>query len=169
MVSPAEEDKGTNIGELFVKGPGVFKEYFDNPGATAGTFSEDGWFKTGDIAKRLDDGTYKILGRSSVDIIKSGGYKISALEIERDLLSNPSIVEAVVVGIADDTWGQKIYAMVVKKDKNDPLTADQLTEWLRGHLAPYKLPRKIIFVSEIPRNVMGKVNKKELIKHPLLQ
>ncbi len=101
-------------GELRVKGPAVFKEYWKKPKATSETFDEEGWFKTGDVATVLN-GYYKILGRASVDIIKSGGYKISALDIERELLEHPDISECAVVGVEDEEWGQKIVAIVVQK------------------------------------------------------
>jgi len=164
MINSIETDK-PGVGELYVKGPQVFKEYFDNPTATSETFTSDGWFKTGDIAQKLEDGTYKILGRASVDIIKSGGYKISALDIEREILGHPDILETAVVGLPDETWGQIICALVVKK--TEKLTEEELLDWLKQHLSGYKLPRKIVFMKELPRNVMGKVNKKELVKLPI--
>lgn len=101
-------------GELRIKGPSVFKEYWNKKEATQGTFDKEGWFKTGDIATVID-GYYKILGRASVDIIKSAGYKISALDIERDLLEHPSIQECAVVGVEDIDMGQLITALIVLK------------------------------------------------------
>ncbi len=95
------------IGDLLVKGPSVFKEYWGNSKATRKEFTDDGWFKTGDTVEYVD-GSFKILGRKSVDIIKSGGYKLSALEIEAQLLSLNEVKEVAIVGIQDPTWGQKV-------------------------------------------------------------
>lgn len=150
--------EGTS-GEIQVKGANVFKEYWQKPVATEQTFTEDGWFKTGDIAV-LENGSYRILGRNSVDIIKSGGYKISALEIEEILRSHPAIKECGVVGIPDEEWGEIIGASLILESAPVDLTA--LERWLRERLPAYQLPRKYIFQEDLPRNVMGKVTKKEL-------
>ncbi|PCJ94970.1 MAG: long-chain fatty acid--CoA ligase [Flavobacteriaceae bacterium] len=148
-------------GEIQVKGPNIFKEYWHKPEATKDTFTEDGWFKTGDIAA-LDEGSYKILGRNSVDIIKSGGYKISALEIEEVLRSHPQIKDCGVVGIPNDEWGEIIGASLVLDTKDFDIEA--LKVWLKEKLPGYKSPRKYIFQEDLPRNVMGKVTKNELKK-----
>jgi len=99
-------------GEIVVKGKNVFQQYWQKPEATQDTFTNDGWFKTGDIAV-VENGYYRIMGRNSVDIIKSGGYKISALEIEEELRKYPSIDDCAVVGIPNDEWGELIVAAVV--------------------------------------------------------
>ncbi|XP_071504032.1 malonate--CoA ligase ACSF3, mitochondrial-like [Diadema antillarum] len=148
-------------GELQVKGPAVFKEYWNKPQATKDTFTEDGWFKTGDTAC-YENGSYRILGRSSVDIIKSGGYKISALDVERHLLSHPAITEVAVVGLPDITWGQRVAAVVALKP-GEGLTLFQLREWGRDRLPSYQIPTEMKVLEEIPRNAMGKVNKKQLL------
>lgn len=148
-------------GEIQVKGPNVFKEYWGKPEATAETFTEDGWFMTGDIAI-LENGNYRILGRNSVDIIKSGGYKISALEIEEVLRKHPQIKECGVVGIPDDEWGEIIGASLILS--SDTLDTEELKKWLTDKLPGYKIPRKYIFQEDLPRNVMGKVTKKEITK-----
>ncbi len=148
-------------GEIQVKGPNVFKEYWQKPEATIKAFTEDGWFKTGDIAV-FEKGSYRILGRNSVDIIKSGGYKISALEIEEVLRSHPAIEECGVVGLPDDEWGEIIGACLITD--NEDLDLERLKEWLKERLPRYQLPRKYIFEEDLPRNVMGKVTKKELKK-----
>ncbi len=146
-------------GEIQIKGDNVFREYWNKPQATKEAFTEDGWFKSGDIAI-IEDGSYKILGRNSVDIIKSGGYKISALEIEEVLREHPGIKDCAVVGIADEEWGEIIGAcLVVSGEGPDP---DRLDAWVKGRLAAYKAPRKYILRDDLPRNVMGKVTKKEL-------
>ena len=148
-------------GEIQVKGPNVFKEYWGKPKATAETFTEDGWFKTGDIAV-FENGYYRILGRNSVDIIKSGGYKISALEIEEVLRKHPQIKECGVVGIPDEEWGEIIGASLILS--SDEIDLDELKDWLKDKLPGYKTPRKYISLDDLPRNVMGKVTKKELQK-----
>jgi malonyl-CoA/methylmalonyl-CoA synthetase len=148
-------------GEIIVKGANVFNEYWRKPEATAETFTSDGWFKTGDIAI-VEDGYYRIMGRNSVDIIKSGGYKISALEIEEVLRTHDSIDGCAVVGIADDEWGELIVAALVVKDTN--INLDELNKWLREKMASYKTPRKYLLVNELPRNAMGKVTKNDVKK-----
>ena len=142
-------------GEIQVRGSTVFQSYWNRPEATAETF-EDGWFRTGDMAV-LERGYYRIMGRLSVDIIKSGGYKLSALEIEAALLEHPLIAECAVIGLPDDTWGEAVSAAVVLKSGTLELTA--LREWCKGRLSVYKIPQRLQVVSELPRNAMGKVTK----------
>ena len=142
-------------GEIQVRGPGVFQAYWNREQATAETF-EDGWFRTGDMAV-LERGYYRIMGRLSVDIIKSGGYKLSALEIEAVLLEHPLIAECAVIGLPDDTWGEAVTAAVVLKSGTLDLAA--LRDWCKGRLSVYKIPQRLKVVSELPRNAMGKVTK----------
>ncbi|XP_028813046.1 acyl-CoA synthetase family member 3, mitochondrial isoform X1 [Denticeps clupeoides] len=149
-------------GELMVRGPSVFKEYWNRPEETRGSFTEDGWFKTGDTAV-YRDGVYWIMGRTSVDIIKSGGYKISALDVERHLLAHPDIIDVAVIGVKDPTWGQKVVA-VVQLQKGVELSLAELKAWARDHMASYTIPTGLLLVKEMPRNQMGKVNKKDLMK-----
>lgn len=153
-------EAGTS-GEIQVKGPNIFKEYWERPEATRNTFTHDGWFKTGDIAL-FENGAYRILGRNSVDIIKSGGYKISALEIEEVLRKHPQIKECGVVGIPDEEWGEIIGASLILE--NETIDLEALKVWLKERLPGYKIPRKYIFQEDLPRNVMGKVTKNELKK-----
>ncbi|MFB0946808.1 MAG: acyl-CoA synthetase [Spirosomataceae bacterium] len=148
-------------GEIQVKGANVFKEYWQKPEATAGTFTDDGWFKTGDIATVVD-GYYRILGRNSVDIIKSGGYKISALEIEEVLRTYPQINECAVVGLADEEWGELIAACLILFDDSSDIDLKALTKWLKEKVPSYKIPRRYLIIEELPRNVMGKVTKQEV-------
>lgn len=148
-------------GEIQVKGPNVFKEYWNRPDATQDTFTEDGWFKTGDIAQ-YEAGSFRILGRNSVDIIKSGGYKISALEIEEVLRKHPAIQDCGVVGVPDLEWGEIVAAGLVTNDQE--LDYTELKNWLKERLPGYKVPRKYINLEDLPRNVMGKVTKNELKK-----
>ncbi|XP_035298631.1 malonate--CoA ligase ACSF3, mitochondrial isoform X1 [Cricetulus griseus] len=158
-VTPGFEEKE---GELLVRGPSVFREYWDKPEETKTAFTLDGWFKTGDTAVFKDD-RYWIRGRTSVDIIKTGGYKVSALEIERHLLAHPSITDVAVIGVPDMTWGQRVTAVVALQEGHS-LSHRDLKEWARGVLAPYAVPSELLLVEEIPRNQMGKVNKKELLR-----
>ncbi|XP_065423735.1 malonate--CoA ligase ACSF3, mitochondrial isoform X1 [Chrysemys picta bellii] len=150
-------------GELFVKGPTVFREYWNRPEETKEAFTPDGWFKTGDTAV-YKEGTYWIRGRTSVDIIKSGGYKISALEVERHLLAHPSIADVAVIGPPDMTWGQRVSA-VVKLQEGEMLSLKDLRDWARESMAYHSVPTELLLVEEIPRNQMGKINKKQLLKH----
>ena len=143
-------------GEIQVRGPGVFQEYWNKPQITADSF-QDGWFQTGDMAV-LERGYFRILGRMSVDIIKSGGYKLSALEIEASLCEHPLILECAVVGLADETWGETVAAAVVLQP-GTTLDCDTLRDWARERLSPYKLPKRLLVLSSLPRNALGKVTK----------
>lgn len=146
-------------GEIRVKGDNVFLEYWDNEKATTESF-KDGWFCTGDVAV-VEDGYYRIMGRSSVDIIKSGGYKLSALEIEGVLLTHEDIAEVAVIGVADDTWGEAVTAIVVLKPGASMEYAD-LKQWCDGRMSSYKIPKHLKIVDALPRNAMGKVTKPAL-------
>lgn len=147
-------------GEIQVKGANVFKEYWQKPQATSESFTEDGWFQTGDIAALDELGGYRILGRNSVDIIKSGGYKISALEIEEVLRQYPGIKDCSVVGLPNDEWGELVAAAIVTQEIVDEKA---LNIWIREQMPAYKTPRKYLVVSELPRNAMGKVTKKDVV------
>lgn len=149
-------------GEIQARGPGIFSEYWHLPASTAESF-EDGWFRTGDMAV-IEDGYYRILGRLSVDIIKSGGYKLSALEIEAALLDHPAIRECAVVGLEDETWGQTIAVAAVLEDGAGELPLPELQRWGKNRLSAYKLPRHLLLVAGLPRNAMGKVAKREVEK-----
>ena len=146
-------------GEIQIKGPSVFKEYWNNKESTSAAFTLDGWFITGDIAN-YNNGAYKILGRDSVDIIKSGGYKISALEIEDVLRQYPGIQDCAVVGIPDEEWGEVVSACLITGDNT--LDTLDISSWLKERLPAYKIPRNFIRRKELPRNVLGKVTKNEL-------
>ncbi|MCU0446620.1 MAG: acyl-CoA synthetase [Microscillaceae bacterium] len=150
-------------GEIQVKSPAVFLEYWQNPEATAQSFVE-GWFKTGDVAQRDAEGYYQILGRNSTDIIKTGGYKVSALEIEETLRNHPQIAECAVVGLPDEDWGEKIALAIIQKDDNKALTINDLRDWAKKYLAPYKIPNLLLICTDLPRNAMGKIIKSELKK-----
>ncbi len=162
-IAPVEENEiAGNEGELLVKGANLFREYWNKPAETKQSFTKDGWFKTGDIVA-LNEDSYRIIGRLSTDIIKCGGYKISALEIESVLLEHPAVKECAVAGIADETWGERIAAAIVVKDGMQ-ISLDELREWAKDKLANYKLPTLLQVAEELPRNAMGKVVKSELKK-----
>jgi malonyl-CoA/methylmalonyl-CoA synthetase len=148
-------------GEVEVRGPTVFREYWGKPDATREAF-RDGWFRTGDTAV-VDKGSYRLLGRSSVDILKTGGYKVSALEIEEVLREHPAIAECAVVGIADEEWGQRV-CVGVEARGGAALTRDELVAWAKTRLASYKVPRDLRLVESLPRNAMGKVVKPEVAR-----
>ncbi len=149
-------DEDGRQGEIEVRGPNIFLEYWNRPDATQQAF-RDGWFCTGDISVR-EDGYYRILGRSSVDIIKTGGYKVSALEIEEMLRTHPALRECAVVGVEDPEWGERVCAAVICR-ADETLTLDALRAWAKERLAPYKVPSRLQVLDELPRNVMGKVTK----------
>ena len=148
-------------GEIEVRGPNVFLEYWHRPEATAAAF-RDGWFRTGDTAVR-DGDAYRILGRSSVDIIKTGGFKVSALEIEEELRRHPAVRECAVVGVPDVEWGERVSA-AVELVPGTELSLPALQAWSKARLAPYKVPRALRCVDTLPRNAMGKVVKPEVAK-----
>lgn len=151
-------------GELFVKGETVFKEYFNKPNETKRDFTKDGWFKTGDTASfNINKKVFKLLGRTSVDIIKTGGFKVSALEIETHLLGHPDITDVTVLGVDDFTWGQRVAALVVVKP-NAEMDLESLRSYSRQKMAEYAIPTIVKIVDKIPKNAMGKVGKPELVK-----
>ncbi|WP_370946478.1 acyl-CoA synthetase [Amycolatopsis sp. cg5] len=147
------------LGEIQVRGPNLFTEYLNRPDATAAAF-DDGWFRTGDMATRDADGYVKIVGRQATDLIKSGGYKIGAGEIENALLDHPGVAEVAVTGEPDPDLGERIVAWVV------PSGAEPSLEELAAHVArllsPHKRPRVVRYLTELPRNDMGKVMKRAL-------
>ncbi|OCR02648.1 long-chain fatty acid--CoA ligase [Oscillatoriales cyanobacterium USR001] len=148
-------------GEVQVKSPGVFLEYWQKPEATAASF-RDGWFCTGDLAV-VENDNYRLLGRLSVDIIKTGGYKVSALEIESVLLTHPLIQDCAVVGLPNLEWGEQVCAVLVLVPGGD-LTLELLRIWGKERLAIYKVPTRMVVVNELTRNAMGKVTKGELVR-----
>ena len=155
-----EPVKAGQSGEIQIKGPSVFEEYWGKAEASQKAFSQDGWFLTGDIAV-LEDGYFRILGRDSIDIIKSGGYKISALEIEEIIRTYPGVKDCGVIGIPDPEWGELVVSGLVASPDFD---SAPLTDWLKSRLPGYKIPRKYIILKDLPRNVMGKVTKNEMKK-----
>jgi fatty acid CoA ligase FadD36 len=149
---------GVSVGELQVRGATVFSGYLGRPDATAASFASDGWFRTGDMAVVEPDGTHRIVGRASTDLIKSGGYRIGAGEVENALLAHPAVREAAVVGVPDDDLGQRIAAFVVA----DGASGDELVDFVARTLSAHKRPREVVFLDALPRNAMGKVRKDQL-------
>ncbi|MET0566526.1 MAG: acyl-CoA synthetase [Acidimicrobiia bacterium] len=154
------EVTGDEPGEIQVRGPTVFLEYWERPEDTESAFTTDGWFRTGDTAV-VENGRYRILGRSSVDILKTGGEKVSALEIEDVLLGHQAISEAAVVGIDDPEWGQRVVAVLVA---SGPVEGEELKHWLKGQLASHKVPKEFHFTDSLPRNAMGKTQKPDVVR-----
>jgi malonyl-CoA/methylmalonyl-CoA synthetase len=148
------------IGEVAVRGPHLFTGYLNRPNATAEAM-RDGWFFTGDIGTRSESGYLRIVGRRSIDLIKTGGYKVGAGEVETALLGHPAVDEAAVVAAADPDLGERIVAFVVAGNGDAP-PAQELIDHVAGQLAPHKRPREVRFVDSLPRNAMGKIQKKEL-------
>ena len=189
-----DEETGTVVdspgtsGSLRIKGPTVFQEYLNRTDAMLEAFDDDGYFVTGDVAEfNAKLRSYRILGRASVDILKVGGcvtfllfgaiidacltllllvdrYKLSALEIERDLLEHPDVAELAIMGVPDEVWGERVGMVCRIKAGRDELTVDSLRIWCEDRMARHKIPSRLLVVDEIPKNAMGKVNKKTLVK-----
>lgn len=158
------DDEGAPVppeepGEIEVRSPGVFEQYWNRPEETERAFRE-GWFRTGDIAVE-EQGLYRLLGRRDVDIIKTGGYKVSALEVEQVLRQHPRISDCAVVGLADEEWGERVAAMAVLAEGGE-LQLAELRSWGRERLAAYKVPSRLQIVGDLPRNALGKVDKTEV-------
>ncbi|MFF5707728.1 acyl-CoA synthetase [Streptomyces sp. NPDC012756] len=152
---------GETVGEVQVRGPNLFSGYLNRPDATAAAFDGD-WFRTGDMAVREADGGVRLVGRKATDLIKSGGYKIGAGEIENALLDHPGVREAAVTGEPDPDLGERIVAWVVPQDGEKPPAEAELADHVAGLLAPHKRPRVVRYLDALPRNDMGKVLKKAL-------
>jgi fatty acid CoA ligase FadD36 len=151
---------GETVGKLQVRGPTLFDGYLNRPEATAEAFDADGWYRTGDVAVVDSEGMYRIVGRESVDLIKTGGYRVGAGEIETSLLGHPGVQEAAVVGLPDEDLGQRIVAYVVG---SADLNTDELINYVAQELSVHKRPREVRIVDALPRNAMGKVLKKQLL------
>jgi malonyl-CoA/methylmalonyl-CoA synthetase len=149
------------IGEVVVRSAAIFAGYLNRDDATAAVLDDEGWFYTGDLATRTEDGAIRILGRRSTDLIKTGGYRVGAGEIEACLLEHPSVREVAVVGIPDEDLGQRIAAFVVLRP-GECEDDDDLMSFVAERLSPHKRPRDVHFTAELPRNAMGKVQKKLL-------
>ncbi len=150
------------IGDLQLRGPNVFKGYWQQPEKTSESFTDDGWFKTGDLGFREKDGYITLCGRSK-DLIISGGLNIYPPEVERVLAEHPAVASCAVIGCLDLDWGERVTAVVVLH-QTESVTGDELIRFCRERLAPYKTPKVIVFRTDLPRNAMGKVQKAELRK-----
>ncbi|HLU54317.1 MAG TPA: AMP-binding protein [Pseudonocardia sp.] len=155
---PGGGDDG--LGAVEVRGPSLFSGYLNRPDATAAAHTPDGWFATGDIGRWTESGALAIVGRSATDLIKSGGYKIGAGEIENALLEHPGVAEVAVVGVPDPDLGERIVAHVVPAGTPPP--ERELIDHVAALLAPHKRPREVRFTDALPRNDMGKVQKSRL-------
>ena len=167
-----DDGRAAEMGELWIRGPSVFAGYHRRELETGSAFAPDpdggaAWFKTGDTVTR--DGSagtpapFKILGRTSVDILKSGGYKLSALEIEEVLREHPAVGEVAVIGLPDEAWGERVVACVVRSASGPPCDAAVLRAFARERLAAYKVPKDVLFLDELPKNALGKVVKPVLL------
>jgi len=156
---PIDAHDDATIGEVVVRGRSVFPGYLNRPEATAAVRDDEGWFHTGDLATRTADGAIRIVGRRSVDLIKTGGYKVGAGEVEACLLEQPGVAEVAVVGLPDEDLGERIVAFVVPRGEVDP---DALVDAVASELTPHKRPREVRLIDALPRNAMGKVQKKKL-------
>jgi malonyl-CoA/methylmalonyl-CoA synthetase len=165
-----DDGQVAELGELWIRGPSVFAGYHRREEETQQAFVADpdggaAWFKTGDTVTReatLDGAPFKILGRTSVDILKSGGYKLSALEIEEVLREHPAVGEVAVIGIPDEAWGERVVACVVRNATDVPCNEALLRAFARERLATYKVPKDVLFLADLPKNALGKVVKPEL-------
>jgi len=162
--TPIEPGGDSVVGEIAVRGANVFAGYLNRPDDTARARDAEGWFYTGDLGTIAPDGWVRILGRRATDLIKTGGFKVGAGEVESALLEHPDVAEAAVIGAPDDDLGERIVAFVVPRDPDrlpDPRAlADHVARWL----APHKRPRDVELVRELPRNAMGKIQKHRLVK-----
>ncbi len=163
VVDPADNTPLANgeVGEIQTQGPHVFKGYWNDAEKTAAAFSPDGWFKTGDLGLRGADGYFQLRGRSA-DLVISGGMNVYPLEVERVLDSHPAVVQSAVIGCPDAEWGESVTAVLVASTES--LSEKELMGYCRRRLASYKIPKRIVFVQELPRNAMGKVSKSPLRK-----
>nr|WP_152894289.1 acyl-CoA synthetase [Streptomyces adustus] len=160
--TPLTAYDGESVGEIQVRGPNLFTAYLNRPDATAAAFTAGGWFRTGDMAVRDPDGYVRIVGRKATDLIKSGGYKIGAGEIENALLEHPGVREAAVTGEPDADLGERVVAWIVPADAQAPPSAEELAGHVAARLAPHKRPRVVRYLDALPRNDMGKIMKRAL-------
>ncbi len=155
-IAAADED---GLGEVELRGATLFDGYLNRPDATAAAMTADGWFRTGDLATYDESAGLRLLGRSATDLIKTGGYKVGAGEVEDALLTHPGVVEAAVTGEPDDDLGERVVAWVVTTGE---VPAEALVDHVASMLAPHKRPRVVRIVDALPRNAMGKVAKSRL-------
>jgi fatty-acyl-CoA synthase len=150
-------DMDGDVGEMWIRGPHVSKGYWNNEAATREAYTDDGWFRTGDLARRDADGFFSIAGRRK-EMFISGGVNVYPAEIEAELVAHPSVSDAAVAALSDDTWGEVAVAFVV-----GAASPEELTEWLTARIAKYKIPKRYVFLDALPRTPYGKVVKAELL------
>ena len=148
------------VGELQTRGPHVFAGYWNDPDKTNGAFTEDGWFRTGDLGLRDSRGRFELKGRMT-DLIITGGFNVYPTEVEHVLARHPGVLQCAVAGVPDSDWGEAVTAFVVRA--NTSTTAEELVQHSRSSLTAYKSPKRVVFVDALPRNAMGKVQKKALV------
>ena len=158
-VKTREPLPANEVGEIEVRGPHVFRGYWNRPDATEESFDGDGWFATGDLGSVSEDGYYTISGRAK-ELIITGGYNVYPREVEEVIEGCPGVAEVAVVGLPDEEYGEKVTAAVVRDDPG--LSAEKVRDFCREDLAGYKKPREVVFVEELPRNALGKVLKHEV-------
>jgi malonyl-CoA/methylmalonyl-CoA synthetase len=159
--APIDAHDEASFGEVAVRGPNVFLGYLNRPGATAAVRDAEGWFYTGDLGS-WSDGYLRIVGRKSTDMIKTGGFKVGAGEVEAALLEHPQVREVAVLGVPDPDLGERIAAFVIARDPSAPPASQELLEFAATALAKHKRPREITLVEELPKNALGKVQKAKL-------
>ncbi|HET7436552.1 MAG TPA: hypothetical protein VFN10_17720, partial [Thermoanaerobaculia bacterium] len=148
-----------DVGEMWIRGPHVSNGYWNNEAATREAYAEDGWFRTGDLARRDEDGFFYIAGRRK-EMFISGGVNVYPAEIEAELVAHPAVSDAAVIAVPDETWGEVAVAFVVGPD----VTESELLTYLSLRIAKYKVPKRFMFVDALPRTAYGKVVKEELRK-----
>lgn len=154
--------KSGEVGEIWLRGPNVTPGYWRKPGETEASFVK-GWFRTGDLVKKDEDGYYYITDRLKHIIIQSGGENISPKEIESVIDHHQKILESCVVGVPDEKWGEKVVVAVVLKP-GVTVTAKEVRDYCKDHLLDWKCPKEVFFLKELPRNKMGKVMKEEVVR-----
>jgi long-chain acyl-CoA synthetase len=154
------EDDPDVIGEIAIKGPNIMKGYYGRPEATTEAI-RDGWFRSGDLAKRDADGWYYIVDRSK-DMIIRGGFNVYPREVEEVLMEHPAVSLAAVIGIPHEGLGEEIKAVVIKNKDHDDVSEDDLVAWSKEQLAAFKYPRVVEFVDALPMTATGKILKREL-------
>jgi long-chain acyl-CoA synthetase len=158
--STVEGSGQDNIGEIAIRGHNIMKGYYNRPDATAEVMN-DGWFRSGDLAYRDDDGYYYIVDRSK-DMIIRGGYNVYPREIEEVLMTHPDVSLAAVVGVPHESHGEEVKAFVIRNE-GATVTEDELVAWGKEQMASYKYPRIVTFVDSLPMTATGKILKRELV------
>ncbi|RHW37665.1 long-chain fatty acid--CoA ligase [Lysinibacillus yapensis] len=156
-----KECEAEEVGELYIKGKHVFTKYWNNPEETKKAI-QDGWLKTGDLAKQDQDGDFYIVGRTK-DMIITGGENVYPLEVEQCIISHPSVKEVAVVGLKDEKWGEVVAAFIVSHENTGNIKSE-IQNLCREQLGSYKVPKKLFFVEELPKTPVGKIDKKQLVE-----